>query len=470
MIRWATLRNWRLLAVILLVLFVATPAWAQEGGFTEDFESGELTGWELSPDVVIIEGALRISAGSFAFKGGQWRDYTLQIRVRTSGPGDVILHYYARDESRYQLHLLPEEIIIDRSLGERSEILGAAGTEAVESGDWVDLTLQVVDGEHQVSIEGDVILTATDPEPLQGGSLGLVFAGEAFAEFDDMSLTPMGGPPPEGEGGPPMEGEPHPEGEGEPPPGEEFPPGEEGRPPVGETAEAAAQEPTEPEGWLESFLSGQAQPLELQTFVINLLLSAILAFILGRVYIFWGTSLSNRRAFAANFMLITITTTFIILVVRSSVALSLGLVGALSIVRFRAAIKEPEELAYLFFAIGIGIGLGDNQRLITILAMVVGIALIGILRLFHGRQADMNLHLTVASGNPEMVELDAVMQALKQHSARLRLLRFDETGTAFESTFLVEFQDLGRMHAARKALRALSPEIEITFMDNRGME
>ena len=53
-------------------------------------------------------------------------------------------------------------------------------------------------------------------------------------------------------------------------------------------------------------------------------------------------------------------------------ALSLGLVGALSIVRFRTAIKEPEELAFLFFAIGLGIGLGDNQRLITLLALAAG--------------------------------------------------------------------------------------------------
>ena len=49
------------------------------------------------------------------------------------------------------------------------------------------------------------------------------------------------------------------------------------------------------------------------------------------------------------------TTMLIISIVKSSLALSLGLVGALSIIRFRAAIKEPEELAYLFLAIGISI-------------------------------------------------------------------------------------------------------------------
>ena len=64
--------------------------------------------------------------------------------------------------------------------------------------------------------------------------------------------------------------------------------------------------------------------------------------------------------------LLAVTTMFIITVVKSSLALSLGLVGALSIVRFRAAIKEPEELTYLFFAISIGLGLGADQRVVTL--------------------------------------------------------------------------------------------------------
>ena len=56
--------------------------------------------------------------------------------------------------------------------------------------------------------------------------------------------------------------------------------------------------------------------------------------------------------------LITMTTMLIISIVKSSLALSLGLVGALSVIRFRAAIKEPEELTYLFLTIAIGLGFG----------------------------------------------------------------------------------------------------------------
>ncbi|HIE72395.1 MAG TPA: DUF4956 domain-containing protein, partial [Planctomycetes bacterium] len=61
--------------------------------------------------------------------------------------------------------------------------------------------------------------------------------------------------------------------------------------------------------------------------------------------------LSNKRKLARVLMFIAATTVLIITVVASSLALSLGLVGALSIIRFRTPVKEPEELAYLFLAI-----------------------------------------------------------------------------------------------------------------------
>jgi hypothetical protein len=168
-------------------------------------------------------------------------------------------------------------------------------------------------------------------------------------------------------------------------------------------------------------------------------------------------------------MLITVTTTFIILIVRSSVALSLGLVGALSIVRFRAAIKEPEELAYLFFAIGLGIGLGDNQRLLTLVALLVGLILIGLGRLFRRGGSDVNLHLTVSGGGESQLDLELLLEALKPHTKRLRLQRFDENGERMEASFLVEFDNLAALQNARERLRELAPQLEITFLDNRGV-
>jgi len=461
--------NWlyRITLTLLGLIFLISPAWAQEGDYTENFEDSELSGWELSPDTIIIEGALRISPGNFAFTMGDWSDFTLEIRVHSEGPGEILVIYYASDESRYLLHILPEEVILEKEREQSGEVIGSAGTEAIQTGSWIDLIVDVSQGEHQISIEGELLLDVTDPDPLEPGAIGFMFHGEGYAEFDDMKVSGVDGiveglgDRPEGEEARPEEGE-------HPPEREEIIAPE--QPPSGTGSVTGSNgEGGDGESWLDDFLSGQAQPLELQTFVINLFLSAILTFILGRVYIHWGTSLSNRRKFAGNFMLITITTTFIILVVRSSVALSLGLVGALSIVRFRAAIKEPEELAYLFFAIGIGIGLGDNQRMVTLMAMVVGILIIGVVRLFHNREADVNLHITVATGNPQKVDLEAIMNTLDTYCAKLKLLRFDETETAMEASFLVEFRALEKLQEARAALRTLSPSLEITFLDNQGI-
>src|SRR3989344_4154835 len=126
----------------------------------------------------------------------------------------------------------------------------------------------------------------------------------------------------------------------------------------------------------EEFITTQNVHIPGWGFVINLVLAAVLAGILGYVYQRYGHSLSNRRLFSRNFMILAMTTMVIIAIVKSSLALSLGLVGALSIVRFRAAIKEPEELAYLFLVISIGLGLGANQLWITLISFIIIVSVI----------------------------------------------------------------------------------------------
>ena len=100
--------------------------------------------------------------------------------------------------------------------------------------------------------------------------------------------------------------------------------------------------------------------------LLNVLLSAFMSYLIYLVYVKYGSSLSNRKHFGSSFLLITICTTLIIALIKSSIALSLGLVGALSIIRFRTAIKEPQELTYIFFCIAMGLGFGANERLVTL--------------------------------------------------------------------------------------------------------
>ena len=75
------------------------------------------------------------------------------------------------------------------------------------------------------------------------------------------------------------------------------------------------------------FLTTQSAQIPLNEFIINLLLTALFAFILGRVDVKFGRTLSNRDMFASNFVVLAMTTMLIISIVKSSLALSLGLVG-----------------------------------------------------------------------------------------------------------------------------------------------
>src|SRR5512141_151294 len=135
----------------------------------------------------------------------------------------------------------------------------------------------------------------------------------------------------------------------------------------------------------------------------KIILSLAIAAFLAQAYVHFGHALSNRKSFARNFLLLAVTTTLIISIVKSSLALSLGLVGALSIVRFRAAIKEPEELAYLFLAISVGLGLGAGQALLTLVALVLIIGLIVLRGLVTTPSRPANLYVTVAGpSGPEL--------------------------------------------------------------------
>ena len=119
-------------------------------------------------------------------------------------------------------------------------------------------------------------------------------------------------------------------------------------------------------------------PLSVPTLIFNFLLGSVLSIVLAIYYAKLGDSLSNCSKFAPILPLLSMITLLVISVVKSSLALSLGLVGALSIVRFRTAIKDPEELIFLFFAIAIGLGLGADQRIPTLVsfAFMMGYLLI----------------------------------------------------------------------------------------------
>ena len=126
---------------------------------------------------------------------------------------------------------------------------------------------------------------------------------------------------------------------------------------------------------LDFYLNEKVQ-IGLIPFLESIILATILCFLIQIVYIKFSNSLSNKYDFSKNFIVLGLATTLIITIVKSSLALSLGLVGALSIVRFRAAIKEPEELVYLFLVISTGLGCGAGQAKITVIGIIASLLIL----------------------------------------------------------------------------------------------
>jgi len=216
------------------------------------------------------------------------------------------------------------------------------------------------------------------------------------------------------------------------------------------------------------FLTTQSAQIPLNEFILNLVLTALLAFILGRVYVKFGSALSNREMFARNFVVLAMTTMLIISIVKSSLALSLGLVGALSIIRFRAAIKEPEELNYLFLAISLGLGFGAGQTLLTGVAFGVIVGVIALKHLVRRNGQKPNFFLTVSSADPQ-VNLPKILSVLTAHASGSLLTRFDETSEALEASFRVQFDSLDKLEACNAQLRALTNSIRVSYMEERGL-
>jgi uncharacterized membrane protein YhiD involved in acid resistance len=217
------------------------------------------------------------------------------------------------------------------------------------------------------------------------------------------------------------------------------------------------------------FLVQDSVQIPLLGHIINMLITAALSFILSMVYGRFGRSLSNRSSFAANFVLIAVTTMVIITIVKSSMALSLGLVGALSIVRFRAAIKEPEELAYLFLNIAIGLGMGANQKEVTVSSFAIICVLIVIGNLKYFKKENENLLINIRLNNPSEDDSSNLITILTKHCSSVKLKRIDLSDSSLDSAFIVNVKSIAELNSCQKELRSLGEDVKISYMENKSI-
>lgn len=175
--------------------------------------------------------------------------------------------------------------------------------------------------------------------------------------------------------------------------------------------------------------------------LVDTIAGLAIAFILGLfIFVIYKKTCSGimySQNFALSLIGLSLVTTLVIMAVTSNVILSLGMVGALSIVRFRAAIKEPVEIVYLFWAIAVGIVTGAG----LIPLALIGSVIIGVVMLiFATRKTHDNPYMLVMRLNDEKVE-EGVLDALKSDTAKYVVKAKTVTTAGIELSCEVKIKD-----------------------------
>jgi hypothetical protein len=222
------------------------------------------------------------------------------------------------------------------------------------------------------------------------------------------------------------------------------------------------------EAWsqLESSVTN-GQNVSALTLGAYLLLGGVLALYCRFLYRHCGASPSDSDSITRVFPLLTLVTTAVIAVVKSSLALSLGLVGALSIVRFRAAIKEPEELVYLFLCIAIGLSLGAEQPLLALVLVVVATIFVVCMHFAGRSRREHNLMLTI-TGDSQRYFGDGegnVLSTLEAVAGRYVLQRLDLENGRGQVRVMLGRRNATQTSELLKRLRAELPDCEMSYVN-----
>ncbi|MDF2985890.1 MAG: hypothetical protein K0R50_1400 [Eubacterium sp.] len=172
--------------------------------------------------------------------------------------------------------------------------------------------------------------------------------------------------------------------------------------------------------------------------VIALGLSFVLGLFIFYVYKKTFNGVMYSASFGVSLMAMTLITTLIILAVTSNVVLSLGMVGALSIVRFRSAIKEPMDIAFLFWAISAGIVTGAGLLPLAIFGSVfIGIIMI----IFVNKKSSDNPYILVVNCSDDKAE-ELVTKTVKDNVNKFMIKSKAVSSRGIELTVEVRLKDM----------------------------
>jgi hypothetical protein len=194
---------------------------------------------------------------------------------------------------------------------------------------------------------------------------------------------------------------------------------------------------------------------------IGVIVALIWAFVLSKS----SRLIVDTSQYFPVFLILIPTMILIITIIKSSIALSLGLVGALSIVRFRTPIKEPEELLYIFVAIAVGLGLGANQIMPTLIGFLVIVLVLLPFNFSKNKvSASSYVIVDVVLNNPNF-SMDDFYTILNESKLNFKIKRIHESDVS-EITLQLNKLDVSKYEIFKNKLKTKYSNVEISMVDN----
>lgn len=215
---------------------------------------------------------------------------------------------------------------------------------------------------------------------------------------------------------------------------------------------------------LQELMSGGVDDVSIILVIFNFLGAIFVSFIVRSFYIHYSRSLSGKNHIGSVIPLLTAIVFLVIVIVKTSLALSLGLVGALSIVRFRTPIKEPEELVYLFLAIAIGLGFGAGHFLITTAITLLTLLMVYFF-LSNNVAKALEYNLVINWSNLE-VGYNDINEKIQQKCNAVSLVRLEQANGLNTVVLLIELSKNSNIDDLVHELKIVDSGISFTFFES----
>jgi len=216
---------------------------------------------------------------------------------------------------------------------------------------------------------------------------------------------------------------------------------------------------------LQDSIGIAAEKIDIPFVLLNFFISVLVSFLIKKFYMRYSSSLTGKNHIGTIIPILSSVIFLVIIIVKSSLALSLGLVGALSIVRFRTPIKEPEELVYLFLAISVGLGYGAGYPLITTIIILLTLIIIYFF-LFNKKGVLNNEYNLIINNEKENLNYDQILNTLANNCETIKLIRIDSSNNTNTIVFSLSLKEESNIKLILDDLKSIG-EADVSFFEAR---